>query len=229
MAASCKAAVTLGAPATYRHASSKRRTWSRWATVKLSHTAPDGVCTAISCFMFLATGLINWFFYARSGRMEQPHPLFVYTTSILSILLALAPLCMPKIKTFIISKIKRLKVQDNYYKQLLKNAPVAFRINFCLFRHIIKLINFFMFFGVSIMFALLGFICLIDEKGMIARIAFYGSGFYFILAVITFLRCISSYYKSMKNLMEIEQNKNEYYQEPPASSIVFNVKEKWDD
>lgn len=120
-------------------------------------------------------------------------------------------------------------MQDNYYKQLLKNAPVAFRINFCLFRHIIKLINFFIFFGLFLVYLLLGIIFLIDEKEMIARIVFYGSGFYFILAVITFWRCISSYYKSMKNLMEVEQNKNECGQELPANSIVFNVKEKWDD
>lgn len=161
--------------------------------------------------------------------MEQPHPLFVYTTSILSILLALAPLCMPKIKTFIISKIKRLKAWDDSYKQLLKNAPVAFRINFCLFRHIIKLINFFIFFGFSLSLILLGFICLIDVGERLARTAFCGGGFYLILATITLWRCISSYYKSMKNLMEIEQNKNECGQELPANSIVFNVKEKWND
>lgn len=120
-------------------------------------------------------------------------------------------------------------MQDNYYKQLLKNAPVAFLINFCLFRHIIKLINFFMFFGLSLVCLLLGFICLIDAGERLARTAFCGSGFYLILAIITLWRCISSYYKSMKNLMEVEQNKNECGQEPPANSIVFNVKEKWYD
>ena len=212
----------------YRHASSKRRTWSRWATVKLSHTAPDGACTAIFCFMFLATGLINWFFCARSGRMEQPHPLFVYTTSILSILLALAPLCMPKIKTFIVSKIKRLKAWDESYKQLLKNAPLSFRINSCLFFHIIKLINFFVYFGFSLTYLSLAFVAYMNRYKISSRFGFYAAGFFGILSMGSVLRCILSYIKSIKKLMEIEQNKNEYGQEPPANSIVFNVKEKWD-
>lgn len=161
--------------------------------------------------------------------MEQPPALFVYITSILSIVMPLISWGIPKCKKFIVSHVEVLKSFNVSYKQLYKKAHISVRVNVCLFWHIIKLINFFIYFGFSLTYLSLAFVAYMNGYKMSSKFGFYAAGVFGILSIGSVFSCILSYIKSIKKLMEVEQNKNEYDQEPPANSIVFNVKEKWDD